>query len=116
MHAAAGQGNSPNPIQELHPLELKEILERVSQGDADDVQLIDVREEFEHQTASLPGFKLMPMSRHGSQHASTSTAERLYTQLQAHAHEQAMVCLACLLALPDVPCDAFPCCPCSFHT
>ncbi|CAL5224588.1 g7295 [Coccomyxa viridis] len=63
MHAAAGQGNSSSPIQELHPLELKEILERISQGDADDVQLIDVREEFEHQTASLPGFKLMPMSR-----------------------------------------------------
>ena len=54
------------PIEELHPRELQEILERVGQDDADDVQLIDVREDFEHQTASLPGFKLMPMSRQGS--------------------------------------------------
>ncbi len=66
LHAAAGQGSSMGPIQELHPKDLQEILERMSQGGADDVQLIDVREEFEHQAASLPGFKLMPMSRHGS--------------------------------------------------
>ena len=51
------------PIEEMHPRDLQKILERVSQGDADDVQLIDVREDFEHQTASLAGFKLMPMSR-----------------------------------------------------
>lgn len=51
------------PIEELHPRELQEILERVSQEGAADVQLIDVREDFEHQTAALPGFKLMPMSR-----------------------------------------------------
>lgn len=42
---------------------MQEILERVSQEGVADVQLIDVREDFEHQTASLPGFKLMPMSR-----------------------------------------------------
>ena len=51
------------PIEELHPRDLQEILERVSQEGVADVQLIDVREDFEHQTASLPGFKLMPMSR-----------------------------------------------------
>ena len=62
VQAAAG-GASMGPIEELHPRDLQEILERVSQGAADDVQLIDVREDFEHQTASLAGFKLMPMSR-----------------------------------------------------
>ncbi len=51
------------PIEELHPKHLQEILKRVSQEGAADVQLIDVREDFEHQIASLPGFKLMPMSR-----------------------------------------------------
>ena len=54
------------PIEELHPRELQEMLERVTLEGADDVQLIDVREDLEHQTASLPGFKLMPMSRRGS--------------------------------------------------
>ena len=63
---AAGQGACMGPIEELHPRELQEMLERVSQEGAGDVQLIDVREDFEHQTASLPGFKLMPMSRQGS--------------------------------------------------
>ena len=63
MHAAVGQGPLMGPIEELHVRDLQEILEQMSQGGADDVQLIDVREDFEHQTASLPGFKLMPMSR-----------------------------------------------------
>lgn len=65
MQATIGQGALNSPIEELHVKELQEILERISQDDADDVQLIDVREDFEHQTASLPGFKLMPMSRYG---------------------------------------------------
>ncbi len=30
---------------------------------AGSVQLIDVREEHEHETASLPGFQLLPLSR-----------------------------------------------------
>ena len=30
---------------------------------AEDVQLVDVREEMEERIASLPGFKLMPLSR-----------------------------------------------------
>ncbi|CAK0787620.1 hypothetical protein CVIRNUC_010842 [Coccomyxa viridis] len=62
VQAAAG-GAGMGSIEELHPRDLQEILERVSQGAADDVQLIDVREDYEHQTASLAGFKLMPMSK-----------------------------------------------------
>lgn len=63
MHAAVGQGPLMGPIEELSVRDLQEILERMDQEGADDVQLIDVREDFEHQTASLPGFKLLPMSR-----------------------------------------------------
>jgi rhodanese-related sulfurtransferase len=33
-------------------------------GDDAAVQLIDVREEEEHATASLPGFQLLPLSRY----------------------------------------------------
>ena len=66
LHIAAGQGAPERPFEEMPPHELQEMLERVSQDVADDVQLIDVREDFEHQTASLPGFKLMPMSRQGA--------------------------------------------------
>jgi len=63
MHAAVGQGPLMAPIEELHVRELQEILEQMSQEGADNVQLIDVREDFEYQTASLPGFRLLPMSR-----------------------------------------------------
>ena len=63
MHAAVGQGPLMAPIEELHVRDLQEILEQMSQEGADDVQLIDVREDFEYQTASLPGFRLLPMSR-----------------------------------------------------
>lgn len=39
------------------------------------VQLVDVREEWEHQTASLPGFQLLPLSQFGAW--SGSIAQRL---------------------------------------
>jgi hypothetical protein len=32
-------------------------------GGADDLQLVDVREEWEHDTAALPHFKLLPLSK-----------------------------------------------------
>ncbi len=43
--------------------QLQEVLEAVNKNSASDVQLVDVREEFEHQIASLPGFQLLPLSR-----------------------------------------------------
>lgn len=43
--------------------QLQELLKGAGQSDASDVQLIDVREECEHEIASLPGFQLLPLSR-----------------------------------------------------
>lgn len=42
-------------------LELAELLE--AQGASGDIQFLDVREPHEHETASLPHFALMPLSR-----------------------------------------------------
>ncbi|GFR44087.1 hypothetical protein Agub_g5249, partial [Astrephomene gubernaculifera] len=47
-------------IQQMSPEELADLLAAAA---AEEVQLIDVREEWEWQTARLPGFRLMPLSR-----------------------------------------------------
>jgi rhodanese-related sulfurtransferase len=43
--------------------ELAELLATRSAGGNEDVQFIDVREEREEQLASLPHFKLLPLSK-----------------------------------------------------
>ena len=43
--------------------DLAERLAVAGAGGADDLQFVDVREEWEHDTAALPHFKLLPLSR-----------------------------------------------------
>ncbi len=45
-------------IQNLTPLQIKEILES-----GEKIRLIDVREEWEYKIAKIPGSELMPLSR-----------------------------------------------------
>lgn len=45
-------------IQNLNPVQIKEILESDEK-----IRLIDVREEWEYQIAKIPGSELMPLSR-----------------------------------------------------
>ena len=49
-------------VGEIGVAEVHQLLSSGSNA-AEDLQLIDVREEHEHQTASLPGFQLLPLSR-----------------------------------------------------
>lgn len=62
MHRAASAGDAVQ-IKEMDVGQLREVLKGVDQDDITAVQLIDVREEFEHEIASLPGFQLLPLSR-----------------------------------------------------
>ena len=61
--AAAGDASGGGPqVVELQPEAFAKLREEAqSAGNA--VQCIDVREEWEHQTASLAGFQLRPLSR-----------------------------------------------------
>ena len=51
---ASGAGT----IQDMSPQQLKVLLDQ-----DEDMQLIDVREEYEHEIAKLPDFELLPLSR-----------------------------------------------------
>ena len=59
MRAADGGGAAPAHVAELSVQELGEMLAAGAEG----VQCVDVREQWEHDTARLPGFKLMPLSQ-----------------------------------------------------
>ncbi|PNW81302.1 hypothetical protein CHLRE_07g350400v5 [Chlamydomonas reinhardtii] len=48
-------------IQQMNPEELYEMIHNPAL--LEDVQLVDVREDFEFSTSRIPGFKLMPLSR-----------------------------------------------------
>lgn len=50
-------------VQHMTVQELAELLATRSAGGNEDVQFIDVREEREEQLASLPHFKLLPLSK-----------------------------------------------------
>jgi rhodanese-related sulfurtransferase len=58
--AAAGDG--PHVV-ELQPEAFAKLREEAHSAGAGGLQCLDVREEWEHQTASLAGFQLRPLSR-----------------------------------------------------
>lgn len=67
MSVAMARASSSSPgtmpqVGEIGVVEVHELLKSGSNA-AEDLQLIDVREEGEHRTASLPGFQLLPLSR-----------------------------------------------------
>ena len=63
--AVACASGSPGTMSQVGEIGVAEVHQLLSSGSnaAEDMQLIDVREEYEHQTASLPGFQLLPLSR-----------------------------------------------------
>ena len=57
---SSGAGEAP----QVGRIDVAAVQQLLHAGNDAAVQLIDVREEDEHATASLPGFQLLPLSRH----------------------------------------------------
>jgi rhodanese-related sulfurtransferase len=86
--AAAGGSSSSGPTAEVQHITVNELRELLSNEIlADEVQFIDVREQWEADTASLPRFKLLPMSQ------ASSWAPTVAEDLDPHA-ETVVMCHA----------------------
>ena len=55
--------SSAAEVPQVGKVDVAAVHQLLNAGNEEIVQLIDVREEDEHATASLPGFQLLPLSR-----------------------------------------------------